>query len=100
MRLVIGFRQVLKVEPRVDLCGRDVGVPQQLLHCPQVTTALQYMACKRMAQHVGVYRRADATLQTAALEPLPHRLRGEPRAIASGKQGAGRILLRGMYRPA
>ena len=65
MRRVVGLGQMLKVQPRVDLRGADVGVPQQLLHRPQVAAGLQHMAGKRMAQHVRVHRGGQARQQAA-----------------------------------
>ena len=75
VRRVIGFGEVLKVQPCVDLGGADVGVAQQLLHAAQVAAGLQHMAGKGMAQHVRVHRRGHARLQAAPLQALPNRLR-------------------------
>lgn len=36
MRLVIRRRQVLEIEPGVDLRGRNIGVTQQFLHGAQI----------------------------------------------------------------
>ena len=55
MRRVIRLGQVLKIQPRVDLRGGDVGVAQELLHGAQVAAALQYVAGEGVAQHVGVH---------------------------------------------
>jgi hypothetical protein len=35
---VVDFRQMLKIEVRVDLCGGDVGVSQQFLDAAQIRT--------------------------------------------------------------
>ena len=93
MRRVVGLGQVLKVQPGVDLCGGDVGVAQQLLHRAQITTALQHMAGKRVAQHVRVHRRGDARQLAAAVEALPDALRGQARAVAPRKQSCAGIGL-------
>jgi hypothetical protein len=34
----------------VDLGGADVGVSQQLLHCPQISRGLQHVAGEGVAQ--------------------------------------------------
>ena len=39
----------------VDLRGRDVGVPEQRLHHPQVGAVVQQMARKGVAQHVRAH---------------------------------------------
>eukprot|EP01036_Dinobryon_divergens_P060607 gene60607-80823_t len=52
MRCVIGFDEVLEIQPGIDLGGADIGVAEQLLHAAQVAAGLQHMAGKRMAQHV------------------------------------------------
>ena len=60
MRRVVRLGQVLEIQPRVDLCGGDVGVAQQLLHGAQVAAGLQQMAGERMPQHVRMHRRGQA----------------------------------------
>lgn len=47
---------MLEIQPGIDLGGRDVGVPQQLLHRAQIATGLQHMAGKGVPQHVGMHR--------------------------------------------
>jgi len=76
---------MLKVQPRVHLGGADVGVTKELLYAAQITAGLQHMACKRVAQHVGVHscRRAcqlrtfaqthPYMLRTQALATLVHK---------------------------
>ena len=54
MRLVIDRGQALEVQVGVDLGCRDLGVPQEFLHGPQIPTALQQMAGKRVSKHVRV----------------------------------------------
>ena len=86
---VVSFGKVLKVEPRVDLRGGDAGMPQKLLHRPQITAGLQQMAGKGMPQHVGMHRCRHTGQLTAPLESLPHRLRCQACGVLTGKQGQG-----------
>ena len=46
MSCVIGLGQMLEIQPRIDLGGADIGVPEQLLHAAQVAAGLQHMARK------------------------------------------------------
>ena len=62
MRCIIGFGQVAKVQPGIDLRRADVGVPQQLLHTAQVTAGLQHMTGHGVAQHVRVHWRGQPGL--------------------------------------
>ena len=71
MRRIVRAGQMLEIEPRVDLCRADIGVPEQLLHTAQIAAGLQHMAGKRMAQHVRVHRRAGVGQQAAPLQALP-----------------------------
>ena len=49
MRFFIGAPDVFCSEVSVDLCGRDIGVPQQFLNHPQVSPATQHMSSEAMA---------------------------------------------------
>jgi hypothetical protein len=60
MGCIIDGGQALKIEGCVNLGAGNAGMAQQLLHRPQVTTGLQEMAGKRMAQHMGVHTRGNA----------------------------------------
>ena len=42
--LGVGLRQVLKIQPRVNLRGGNVGMPQLLLHGAQIAAGLLHMA--------------------------------------------------------
>ena len=42
------------VHMRVDLCGGDVGMPQQFLDDTQIRAAGQQMRGERMSEHVGM----------------------------------------------
>ena len=86
MRRIIGFGQVLEIKPRVNLRGADVGVAEQLLHGTQIAAGLQYVAGKRVAQHVRVNRHRQARLQAARSQALPDRLRSEPRAVLANEE--------------
>ena len=55
MRSIVGLGQVLPIEPRVNLSGRDVRVSKQLLHTPQVTARLQQMRREAMSQYVRMH---------------------------------------------
>ena len=52
MGLVVYLGQVLEVKVGIDLGRADVGVPQQLLHRPDVLAALQEMRRERVAKRV------------------------------------------------
>jgi len=40
MVLLMEFLETLSLNPRIDLCGRNVGVPEQRLDDPEVCSAL------------------------------------------------------------
>ncbi len=67
MGRVIGLGQMLEIQPRVDLGGADIGVSEQFLHTAQVAAGLQYMAGKRVAQHVRVHWHAGVCQLAAPL---------------------------------
>src|ERR1700755_2767867 len=46
MRRFVDAGQVLEVKVSVDLGGGDVGVPEQLLHTPQLAAGLEQMRGK------------------------------------------------------
>ena len=62
MRSVVYLGQMLEVQMRVDLGGRDAGVPEQFLHRAQVAARLQKMRCERVPQHVWVHAHGEATI--------------------------------------
>ena len=51
--VMCGFEAVL-VDVRVDLSGRNVHVPQHLLHRPDIRSARQQMRSKGMAKGMGI----------------------------------------------
>jgi len=59
MGRVIGLGQMLEIQPGVHLGRADIGMSEQLLHAAQVAARLQYMAGKRVTQHVRVYGSAS-----------------------------------------
>ena len=86
MRLVVNLRQMLKVQPCVDLCGGDAGVAQQFLHRTQITAGLQHMAGKGMAQHVRMHRRGQPSGARALPEPYADMLGRQTRAAPADEQ--------------
>src|SRR5690606_19562530 len=46
MRLVVNLGQMLKIEPRINLGGGNIGVPQHFLHRTQILRRLQYVTGK------------------------------------------------------
>jgi hypothetical protein len=89
---VIRLGQMLEVQPRVDLRGRDVGMAQQFLNRAQVAARLQHMARKGMAQHVRMHRRHEAGLLAALAQQLPHRVRRHPCALGADEQRGYRMI--------
>ena len=56
MRFVVYVGQVLEVERRIHLGGTDAGMPQHVLHRPQVARRLQHVRGKRVAQLKRMYK--------------------------------------------
>ena len=75
----------------IHLRGRDIGVPQQGLHGPQIGSVLHHMGGATVAQHV----RAGAGIQL--LHQAPHPLPGKSGAAHGEKKPAlpGRIASAG-----
>src|SRR5580704_11410450 len=59
MKLPVDAPQVLAIDVGVDLRGRDVRVPQHVLHRTQVGAALEQMRRERMAERVWRHVRRD-----------------------------------------
>ena len=57
------------------------------MHGAQVLAALQDVAGKAVAQHVGVHGGGQACLQAAALKAVPHGLGGKAGAVFADEQG-------------
>jgi hypothetical protein len=43
MRLIVDAREMLEIQRRINLRGRDAGVAEQFLHGSKVATGLQHM---------------------------------------------------------
>ena len=78
---------MLKVKLRVDLRGRYGAVPQQLLHRAQVAAALQDVAGKTVAQHVGVHMGGQAGLHGLLLEAGTQLVGCQARPSAADEEG-------------
>ena len=50
---VHGLVQATAVDMRINLSGRDIGMPQHLLNGPQVGTALKQVGGKSMPELMG-----------------------------------------------
>ena len=59
--------QAFSRDMRVDLCGRQVGMPKETLDRTQVGSALQKVCGERVPEHVG----RDGTFDPGALHPVP-----------------------------
>src|SRR5712691_9137157 len=86
---VVDFRQVLKIQVRVDLCGGDVGVPQQFLDAAQIRTGFEQMGGKRMPEHVRMHMHFQAHAPSPGIHSKLDRTRREtPSATADENGGA------------
>ena len=83
---IIGLGQVLKIKPRVHLCGGDVGMAQQFLHGPQVPAGLQQVAGKTVPQHVRMHRGGQPGLLAAGFKALPDTLRCQAGAVLADEE--------------
>ena len=94
MKLVVDGAHAVLENVRVDLCCRQIGVPQHHLDSPKVGAPLEKMRGKRMTQHVGTDGRFHTSLARVSLAgssrsqcesaPVP-----PPRALTNN-----RVLLR------
>ena len=64
MRGVVGLGEMLKIQVRINLRGRNARVTEHLLHGTQVAARLQHVRSEGVTQHVRM--RIDR-------EPLPRR---------------------------
>ena len=102
MRRVVDLGQVLEVELRVDLRGRDVGVAEQLLHRAQVAAGLQQVRGERVAQHVRVHVRRQAGLQrqrASGASAPGWRVSRVPRRLTKSAGSSARGQLRAQRQP-
>ena len=86
MRRVVGLRQMLEIEVRVDLRRGDARVAQHLLHRAQVAARLQHVRGEGVAQHVRVHLRGQAQLERPVLEPRLHRARAQAPAVLADEE--------------
>jgi len=65
----------------VDLCRRDVLVPQQILHLCDIDASIQEQRCRRRPQTV---RCVDALLDSlpVLIRPDPHHRTGQPLQVS------------------
>ncbi len=86
MRCVVNLAQPLTADMRVDLRGRQIGVPQKLLHHPQVSAPIQHVRRKRMTQSVRMSRRSRADIQNppnvATTNPIAAQVHHQRLAVA------------------
>src|SRR5262249_20232582 len=77
-RMVLGMQlfQALSRNVRIDLRGRDVCVPKQQLHHPEIGAMVQKVRRKRMAQGVRRDSATNTSLNCVALDQVPKRLTG------------------------
>src|SRR6188472_3361920 len=74
-----------RLDPGVDLGGRDARVPEELLDRAQVGAALEQVGGERVAQHVRRDAAGKARLAHPALEPASY-VRGVKAAPALGNE--------------
>ena len=70
MELPMDGLQPLLIDVRVNLCRRNIGVPEHFLDDPQIGAVTQEMRRKTVAQQVGI----NVRLQAGMLRPLLHDL--------------------------
>ncbi len=71
---------------RVDLGRRQVAMPQQQLHNSQISTTVQEVRCKRVAQAVRRHCLTQAGFFGITLDDVPECLAGHAIAAARRKQ--------------
>ena len=52
--MIVNAAQMGKIKVGVNLCGRDISMPQELLYGAQIATGFKHVAGKGMAQGVGM----------------------------------------------
>jgi hypothetical protein len=77
---------MLVVKSRIDLRGADVGVSQELLHSPQISTGLEQMACKGVPEHVGVNRCVKSSCLGPCFESFPNGLSAQTGPVSTNEQ--------------
>src|SRR5512143_2929769 len=71
MILLVHLSEVLPVHVGVNLCRRDVGVAEHLLHRAEVRPALEKVGGERVAQCVGRYGLGNSRLLDVPTQDLP-----------------------------
>ena len=74
VRLNVGGPQTLNGHVRVSLSSGERRVPEQLLHRPQVSAALEHMGCGRVPERMGSDVGAPR-LQSQPVDHCPHTTR-------------------------
>src|SRR4051794_29264101 len=89
MMLRVQFFQALTSHMRIDLCGRQIAMSEQHLHDPEISTVIQQMRGKCMAQRVRGQVFIHAGLLGIALNDVPERLARHGIAATSWKKAVG-----------
>ena len=86
MPLVVNLCQMVEIQLGVNLRGREVAVPQQLLHGADVARGLQKVAGVAVAHHVRGNMLPAALLHRPCLKAFLDLPLSEPRAVFAGKE--------------
>src|ERR1700733_9886516 len=93
MMLVHGLPQPGTYYMRINLGGRDIGMPQHALQAPEVRSAFQQVRCKSMTKDVWRQIVKDSGLLAVSPEQLPKSLpRHRAPAIGDEQERAGASL--------
>lgn len=71
MKSLMDVAEVFAIDVRIDLCGRDIGVTQHLLHGGQVCATLEQVRSKAVSQCVWSDSLLDACPSHMFLQDLP-----------------------------
>src|SRR5688572_21078434 len=88
--LAVHVAEVLELDVRLDLRGRDVGVAEQLLHRGQIRAALQQMRRERMPQCMRRHALAHARAAHVLAQDLPYSHARERASLRVEEHGASR----------
>ncbi len=81
------FRQVLKIQVRVDLRGGNVGMPQKFLNAAQIRAGFEQMGGKRMPEHVRMHMHFQAHAPGPGIHAKLDRARRETPSAAADEYG-------------
>src|ERR1700728_1337963 len=70
----VQFLQALAGHVRIDLRGRQVAVPEQHLHHPQIRPVVEQMGCERVSERVRGEIAINARLAGITFDDVPERL--------------------------